>query len=654
MTHQELREKYLSFFEIKGHKRIPSASLLPENDATVLFTTAGMHPLVPFLLGEKHPAGNRLTSCQKCVRTGDIEEVGDAIHLTFFEMLGNWSLGDYFKEDAIKWSWEFLTDKQWLGLDKNRLAVSVFAPTSVEGAVGVPIPAGVGKGHDLNASFDEESYNLWKNFVVSEKRIAKLPKKNNWWGPAGTTGPCGPDTEMFYWTGDEKTPEVFDTNDVRWVEIWNDVFMQYNKTIDGSFEPLKQKNVDTGMGLERVLAILNNKADVYETELFLPIIEKIEMLSGKKYQDYQKEFRIIADHIKAAVFMLAEGLEPSNVERGYVLRRLIRRAVSYEKLLGIINVSTFEIGKVVSSIYKDVYFEVKQNLDFIERRLTEEEEKFQKILGSMEKDFEKIESILITQLDKILSLRVFSGASMPNSSAININTIDASDLTGDMLFPIVTSRGIPLELCLEHISRFMYDFIRKYNKDIISFDVRTTPFGKRLIKEFNEKMRKHQELSHTASAGMFKGGLADNSEQVVKYHTTTHLLHAALRQILGQEVGQKGSNLNVERLRFDFSYGQKMTPEQIKQVEDIVNEKIQEKLSVKMEEMNLDEAKKSGAIGLFAEKYGDKVKVYSIGNFSKEICGGPHVENIGMLGHFKIIKEEAVSAGVRRIKAILE
>lgn len=574
MTHQELREKYLSFFEAQRHKRIPSASLLPENDATVLFTTAGMHPLVPFLLGEKHPAGNRLTSCQKCVRTGDIEEVSDAFHLTFFEMLGNWSLGDYFKKEAIEWSWEFLTDKTWLGLDKEKLAFSIFEGNS-------------------DAPFDEESYNLWRGLGISEKRIVKLPKKNNWWGPAGTTGPCGPDTEMFYWTGDEKAPEIFDTDDVRWVEIWNDVFMQYNKTIDGNFEPLKQKNVDTGMGLERVLAVLNDKKDVYETELFVPIIKEIEKLSGKNYKDYQKEFRIIADHIKAAIFMLAEKLEPSNVGRGYVLRRLIRRAVRYGKLLEIKEAFTHKLIDSVLNVYQDIYPELKHNQDFIEEQLVREEEKFSKTLEKGLKEFEK----------------------------------------GVDPFILFTTYGFPIEIIEE---------LAKEKGMVIDKD------------KFQKEFEKHQELSRTASAGMFKGGLADNSEQVVKYHTTTHLLHAALRQVLGQEVGQKGSNLNSERLRFDFSYNQKMTPEQIKQVEDIVNEKIQEKLSVKMEEMNLNEAKNSGAIGLFAEKYGDKVKVYSIGDFSKEICGGPHVENIGILGHFKIIKEEAVSAGIRRIKAILE
>jgi alanyl-tRNA synthetase len=612
MTHQELREKYLSFFEAKGHKRIPSAPLIPENDATVLFTTAGMHPLVPFLLGEKHPAGDKLTSCQKCVRTSDIEEVGDDVHLTFFEMLGNWGLGGpastrggeptrggYWKKEAIEWSWEFLTDKKWLGLDKNKLAVSVF-----EG--------------DKNAPLDEESYNLWRDSGVSEKRIVKLPKANNWWETT-SDGPCGPDTEMFYWTGEEDAPKEFDANDIRWVEIWNDVFMQYNKTAQSTYEPLKQKNVDTGMGLERVLAALNGKKDVYETELFSPIIKEIEKLSPQ-LQNNQDSFeqlyspgtavmknienlkqkteeimavRIIADHIKTAIFMLAEKLEPSNVGRGYVLRRLIRRAVRYGKLLEIKESFTHKLVDAVLNIYKDTYFELKENKDFIEEQLIREEEKFEKTLEKGLKEFDK-------GLDP---------------------------------FILFTSYGFPMEMIKELAEEKGIEI----NEE-----------------KFKKDFEKHQELSRTASAGMFKGGMADNSEMVVKYHTTTHLLHAALRKILGQEVEQKGSNLNAERLRFDFSYGQKMTPEQIRKVEDLVNEKIQEKLDVKMEEMSLEDAKKSGAIGLFAEKYGDKVKVYTIGDFSKEICGGPHVENIGALGRFKIIKEEAVSAGVRRIKAVLE
>ena len=576
MTHQELREKFLRFFQEKGHKVLPSAPLIPENDPTVLFTTAGMHPLVPFLLGEKHPAGDKLTSCQKCVRTGDIDEVGDDVHLTFFEMLGNWGLGSYWKKEAIEWSWEFLTDKTQLGLDKNKLAVSVFAG-------------------DSDAPFDEESYNLWKGLGISEKRIVKLPKANNWWGPAGQTGPCGPDTEMFYWTGVEEAPEVFDANDIKWVEIWNDVFMQYNKNAEGKYEPLKQKNVDTGMGLERTLAVLNNKKDVYETELFSPLMKVIN--ENTNSNDLVAK-RIIADHIRAAVFMISDGVLPSNTERGYVLRRLLRRAGYYLNSIGGA-MTMWTLVQQVIDIYKNT--EYIFNPEFLRKTILEEDEKFNATILFGKKQFEK-----------------FS---------------EENKISGKDAFVLFTTYGFPFELTQE---------MARENKMEVD------------IKEFNEEMKKHQELSRTASAGMFKAGLADNSEIAVKYHTTTHLLHKALKMVLGEEVNQKGSNINAERLRFDFSYAQKMTSEQIKKVEDIVNEKIQEKLDVKIEEMSLEDAKKSGAIGLFAEKYGDKVKVYTIGDFSKEICGGPHVKNTSELGRFKIIKEEAVSAGVRRIKAILE
>ncbi|HOX21433.1 MAG TPA: alanine--tRNA ligase [Candidatus Paceibacterota bacterium] len=607
MTAQELRKKYFDFFTAKGHKIIPSAPLIPENDPTVLFTTAGMHPLIPFLLGERHPAGKKLVSVQKCIRTADIEEVGDDTHLTFFEMLGNWSLGDYFKKEAIEWSFEFLTSKKWLGLEKEKLAVSVFAG-------------------DKDAPFDEEAYGLWKNLVISEKRIAKLPKKNNWWGPAGETGPCGPDSEMFYWIGQTEAPEIFDPEDSQWVEIWNDVFMQYNKTKEGKYEVLKQQNVDTGMGLERTFAILNNEPSVYETELFKDIVLVIRKLAS--LEDYESSFdrlynagsivnqevdnlkeraekmlsiRIIADHIKAAVFILAEGLEPSNTERGYVLRRLIRRAVRYGKLLGINHSFTFQVAQPIIGIYQDVYPELLKNKDFIEEQLIREEEKFSKTLEQGLKELRVLENQL-------------------------------ASITGRQGFDLYQSYGFPKEMIREEARKVSENFDQ----------------------EFAEALKKHQELSRTASAGMFKAGLADHSEIAIKYHTATHLLQQALRDVLGREVGQKGSNINAERLRFDFSYGQKMTAEQIKKVEDIVNEKINEALPAMLKEMSLAEAKASGAIGLFAEKYGDRVKVYSIGDYSKEICGGPHVQNTKELGHFKIIKEEAVSQGVRRIKAVLE
>jgi alanyl-tRNA synthetase len=613
MIARELREKYFDFFVEKGHKIIPSAPLIPENDPTVLFTTAGMHPLIPFLLGEQHPVGQRLASVQKCIRTTDIDEVGDDVHLTFFEMLGNWSLGDYFKKEAIEWSWEFLTAKKWLGLDRNKLAASVF------------------RG-DSDAPFDEEAYNLWKNLGISEKRIAKLPKKNNWWGPAGQSGPCGPCTEMFYWVGEEKTPEIFDPEDSRWVEIWNDVFMQYNKTKEGKFEVLKQKNVDTGMGLERTLAVLNREPSVYETELFRDVVRIIEGLASisdsessfdqlynagniinkeveglKEKAEKMRAIRIIADHIKAATFILAEGLEPSNVERGYVLRRLIRRAVRYGRQLGIKKTFAFQVAKPIIGIYKDVYPELLKNKDFIEEQLVREEEKFSRTLERGLKELKDLES-------------------------------KSASITGQQGFDLYQSFGFPKEM------------IKEEAKVSENFD-----------KEFEEATGGHQELSRTASAGMFKAGLADHSEIAIRYHTATHLLQQALKDVLGGSVEQKGSNITPERLRLDFSYNQKMTPEQIKKVEDIVNEKIRENLPVIMEEMTLAEAKKSGAIGLFAEKYGERVKVYSIGPstspgqvFSREVCGGPHVQNTSELGHFKIVKEEAVSQGVRRIKAVLE
>ena len=585
MTAEQLRQSFLDFFKGKGHVIIPSASLIPENDPTVLFTTAGMHPLAPYLMGEKHPLGQKLTDAQKCIRTSDIDEVGDTTHHTFFEMLGNWSLGDYFKKEAIGWSWEFLTSPQWLGLNKNRIAVSVFAG-------------------DNDASFDEEAFNFWKNLGVSEKRIAKLPKKNNWWGPAGETGPCGPDTEMFYWVGDaDKVPESFNDDNDLWIEIWNDVFMQYNKNIDGKYELLSQQNVDTGMGLERTLAVLNSLDDNYKTELFWPIIQKIEELSGKKYDEsleIKKAMRIIADHIKAATFILGDekGITPSNTGAGYVLRRLIRRAVRYGKQLSINEVFISKIAEETIKIYQNVYKELKESKNFIKEQLIKEEEKFNETLERGLKEFKKLKQI--------------SG-------------VDA--------FNLYQTYGFPLELTTE---------IAKENK----IDVN--------VEEFQQELNKHQELSRTASAGMFKGGLADASEETKKLHTAAHLMLAALRKVLGDHILQKGSNITAERLRFDFSHSEKMTDEQVKKIEDLVNEKIKEDLPVICEEMSLEQAKEVGAMGVFDSKYGEKVKVYSIGDFSKEICGGPHVEQTGVLGKFKIIKEEASSAGVRRIKAILE
>jgi len=584
MDSKELREKFLDFFKGKGHTIIPSASLIPENDPTVLFTTAGMHPLVPFLLVEKHPAGSKLANVQVCIRTADIDEVGDEVHHTFFEMLGNWSLGDYWKKEAIEWSYEFLTDKKWLGLERDKLAISVFTG-------------------DDDAKRDDESVKIWKNLKIPEKRLAYLPKKDNWWGPAGKVGPCGPDTEMFYWVGKESVPSEFDPKDKKWVEIWNDVFMQYFKNMDGRYEPLSQKNVDTGMGLERMLSAINGFSDDYKTDIFLPIIEEIEKLSVKKYEDNKKEFRIIADHIKAAAFIIGDkrGVEPSNLGQGYVVRRLIRRAIRYGKILNLPEYFLVPLIKKVIEIYGEAYPEIKRKENDIITIVQREEEKFEKTLEEGLKQFEK--------------------------------GLDA--------FELYTTYGFPLELTME---------LAKEKRKTID------------VEEFNKKFKEHQELSRTASAGMFKGGLADAGMQATKYHTATHLLLAALRRVLGDHVYQRGSNINAERLRFDFSHPQKMTAEEIKEVEDIVNQKIKEDLEVICKEMSLEEAKGKGVMGVFENKYGERVKVYTIGNsstssepsFSREICGGPHVKKTSELGKFKIIKEESSAAGVRRIRAILE
>jgi len=590
MRSSDIRKKFLEFFKSKGHVIIPSSSLVPsETDPTALFTTAGMHPLVPYLLGEKHPGGKRVANIQKCVRTGDIDEAGDSRHLTFFEMMGNWSFGDYFKKEAIEWSWEFLTDKKWLGLDKNKLAVSVFSG-------------------DNDAPFDEEAFDLWKKLDIPEYRIAKLPKKNNWWGPAGQTGPCGPDTEIFYWTGGaDKIPDSFNDDNDLWVEIWNDVFMQYNKGEDGKFYPLKQKNVDTGMGLERMAMVMQGKDNVYETDLFEPIIKTLGGLTAMavKPPSEEKSIRIIADHIKASVFIIADEVAPSNVGRGYVLRRLIRRAVRHGKLLEIEGNFLAGVAEPVFEIYKEFYPEIPEKKEMILNAISEEEERFNKTL---EKGMKELEKMAVRK-----------------------------EISGKDAFILFSTYGFPLEMTVELAKE------RNIGVDTKGFD-----------KEFEY----HQKISRTASAGMFKGGLADAGEKTTQYHTATHLLHQALKIVLGEKANQKGSNITAERLRFDFSWPEKMTKEQIEKVEEIVNGKIKENLPVSWTEMNLDEAKKSGAIGFFGHKYEDKVKVYNIGSddksFSMEICMGPHAVSTGDLGRFKIVKEEAVSAGVRRIKAILE
>lgn len=607
ITSGQLRQKFLDFFASKGHAIIPSASLLPENDPTVLFNTAGMQPLVPYLLGEPHPLGRRLANAQKCLRTDDIDEVGDPTHLTFFEMLGNWSLGDYFQQESITWSWEFLTSPQWLGLPVDRLAATVF----------------IG---DQDAPFDQAAYQLWQEVGLPIERLAKLGKKDNWWGPAGQTGPCGTDTEIFYWTGTEPAPAIYDPQDKRWVEIWNNVFMSYNKQADGSFQPLTQRNVDTGLGFERVLATLNNQPDVYLNDLFQPAITYLEQVSGQNYADNPKPLRIIADHVRASIFLLADekAVTPSNKDQGYILRRLIRRAVrlannwsvpAEEVLIG--------VAKAITQTMGEAYPELLTKQEFIISELKKEIEKFARTIN---KGIEKIEKMVDCYHGNI---KEFS-------------------LNADQLFDLYQSDGFPVELSFEEINN-----ARVKNGGInIPRDIE-----EHFLSLFNDKLAKHQELSRTAAAGKFKGGLADDSITTTRLHTAAHLLLQALRQVLGPDVYQRGSNITAERLRFDFSYPEKMTAEQVNQVEDIVNQQIDLKLPVGCQELSLDEARQQGVMGIFDAKYGERVKVYTIGAeqpFSQEICGGPHVQNTSDLGRFRIIKEESSSAGVRRIKAILE
>ncbi|MFH1175681.1 MAG: alanine--tRNA ligase [bacterium] len=689
ITAKELRQKYIDFFKEKGHKAIPSASLIPENDPTVLFTTAGMHPLVPYLLGQPHPEGKRIVDAQKCVRTGDIEDVGDNRHLTFFEMLGNWSFGDYFKEDAIQWSWEFLTGKKWLGLDPKRLYITVF------------------KG-DGEIPRDDEVVKIWqdqfKKFGIfagvandnavwgsEDVRIFVLPKKDNFWEMGGENGPCGPCTEIFYDVFPEKGWENknFDelTCEFRFIEIWNNVFMLYNKAGAGTYEPLLQKNVDTGMGVERTVAILNGAKNVFETELFAPIIKRIKGMENppqspfakgenegdsfltsslsrereeenlpasfakgetehplqlplregerkkecllpeeeRRKGEVEKSERIIADHIKAAVMILADDkkIVPSNVERGYVLRRLIRRAVRYGKILGIEGNFMAQIAEAVVDMYKETYLEVGKNKDFIFRELEKEEDKFGKTLGRGLIMLEKT----VKELDKN-TMAAFKKHG---------EKVYEPKISGKIVFDLYQTYGFPPELTEEELAEYTWT----YDKE-----------------EFQQELKKHQDLSRTASAGMFKSGLADNSEATTKLHTATHLLQAALREILGVKVEQRGSNITPERLRFDFSHFEKMSSSQIKQAENWVNDKIQKNLAVICEEMSPEKAKESGALGLFDAKYGNLVTVFTIKDgekiISREICKGPHIEETGVLGKFKIVKEEASSQGVRRIKAVLE
>ncbi|MEG0834537.1 MAG: alanine--tRNA ligase [Christensenellaceae bacterium] len=593
LTSDDLRQKYLDFFKSKGHAVIKSASLIPENDPTVLFTTAGMHPLVPYLLGEKHPAGTRIVDVQKCVRTGDIDEVGDESHCTFFEMLGNWSLGDYFKKEAIAWSFEFLTSDEWLGIDKDKLFFSCF-----EG--------------DANAPRDTQSYEMWRSMGVEQDHIFFLPKENNWWGPAGITGPCGPDTEMFIDTGKPKCCDACSPacDCGKYLEIWNDVFMEYNKQTDGTFLPLEHKNVDTGMGLDRTIAILQGKKSVYETDVFAPIIAKIEELSGKSYananDDERKSFRIVADHIRCATFMIGDerGITPSNVDQGYVLRRLLRRAIRFAGKLGIAEGNLIKISKVVIDKYAHAYAELKNNEERILTEIEKEEERFQKTITQGLKEFEK-----------------------------TVEKMDGTQIDGKSAFRLYDTFGFPIEFTLELAQE------RGLSVDKTGFD---------------ESFKHHQELSHAGAEQRFAGGLADTSEQTARLHTATHLLNAALRKYLSADITQKGSNITAERLRFDFNFDRKILREELDQIETFVNEAIEKGIEVIVEEMSVEQAKEQGAMGVFESKYGEVVKVYTIPGYSKEICGGPHAKNTAELGHFTIKKEQSSSAGVRRIKAVIE
>ncbi len=588
MTAKELRTAYIEFFKEHGHAKIKSAPLVPENDPTVLFTTAGMHPLVPCLLGGQHPAGKRLVNYQKCLRTGDIDEVGDTTHLTFFEMLGNWSLGDYFKKEAITLSFTFLTQRLNIPLDK--LWVTCFAG-------------------DQDAPRDDEAAGIWKSLGLPESRIVFLDKKHNWWGPAGETGPCGPDTEMFI---ELDLPDCGPTCDVtcncgKYVEIWNDVFMQYNKTADGRFQPLAQRNVDTGMGVERVSAILQGKKSCYETELFAGLFAGISAITGVENPIAERSGRIVAEHMRAATFLIGDGVRPGNVDQAYVLRRLIRRAIREARKMGNTEPFTAKLAQIVIDEYGDIYPELAANRQTILDELNTEETQFAGTLERGQREFNKLADAIPEHVkNKVIS--------------------------GRKAFFLYETYGFPLELTMEMAAErgFVVD-----------------------EEGFKSAYAKHQEMSRAGAEKKFKGGLADQSEKAAALHTATHLLHEALRRVLGDHVKQAGSNITGDRLRFDFSHDAKMTPEQKQQVEDMVNEVIAQDLPITCQEMSREEALASGAIGLFADKYGDKVTLYSAGDFSREICGGPHATHTGALGHFTIKKEESSSRGVRRIKAVL-
>ena len=584
-----LKDTYLHFFESKGHKIIPSAPIIPENDPTCLFNTAGMQPLVPYLKGEPHPEGTRLADVQKCFRTNDLDSIGDTTHHTFFEMLGNWSLGDYFKQEAITWSFEFLT--KYLKIPVERLAVTVF------------------KGNDIVPA-DSESAEIWKKNGIKEEKIAFLGEDNNWWPNMELTGPCGPDTEIFYWRSNESIPEKFDPDNENWVEIWNNVFMQYNHDANGTFTPLKNKNVDTGLGVERVTAILEGYTDNYKSSVWKDVISKIESISGLSYDDSNntKAMRIIADHIRAVVMIAGDdaGIKPSNTDQGYILRRLIRRIIRYAKKLNIDINSNWEqeLAEMIIEKYSKYYSELERNKDVILQVLKDEKEKFNRTLEKGLREFEK-----------------------------ETRNIEGTKINKDIAFRLYDTYGFPIELTEE---------LAKENGLTVDTE------------GFKQKFAEHQEKSREGATQKFKGGLASTGEMETKYHTATHLLNAALKKVLGPHVHQKGSNITAERMRFDFSHNSKMTDEEKQKTEDLVNEYIKMAIPVEKLEMKKEDAIKAGAEAMFVDKYGDIVSVYKIGDVSMELCGGPHVHNTSELGHFKIKKEEASSAGVRRIKAILE
>lgn len=586
MEKANLKDLYINFFVENGHVQIPSAPVVPENDPSVLFNTAGMQPLVPYLMGQKHPLGTRLCDYQKCIRTNDLESIGDKTHHTFFEMLGNWSLGDYFKKESITWSFEFLT--KILNIPVEKLAVTVF------------------EGNDEVAR-DEESANVWKSLGIPAERISYLDKDNNFW-IAGEVGPCGPDTEIFYWRSDDPVPTKHDPEDERWVEIWNNVFMQYERHQDGTVTELPHKNVDTGMGVERTVAILEGVDDNYLTSIWKDVVGKIEEMSNTTYVENAKSIRIIADHIRTAVFIAGDnsGIKPSNTDQGYILRRLIRRMIRHAKKIGIDLESGFErtLALMIIEKYAKYYDELEKNKEVILDVLTNELKKFNRTLEKGLREFEKI-----------------------------VSNLEGTTLNKDLAFKLYDTYGFPLELTVELAEE------KGITVDKVGFE---------------QKFKEHQEKSRAGSEQRFKGGLAGDGEVETKYHTATHLLNAALKQIISKDVHQRGSNITVERMRFDFNCDHKLTDEEKQKVEDLVNEWIKQEIPVTVEEMSKQEAIDSGAECMFIEKYPDVVTVYTIGNVSKELCGGPHVQNTKELGHFKIKKEEASSAGVRRIKAILD